>query len=163
MAARTESREATTLTLPSDREILMTRVFNAPRRLVFKAHSSCEHMKHWWGPREYSFASCTIDFRPGGAWRIVQRGAKGDEFGFSGVFKEIVEPERIVWTFQFEGDPQQGCEETLTLEERGGKTILTARSVFPTAEGRDAMIKSGMEDGARETWDRLAEYVKTLS
>ena len=73
-----------TVTTPSDREIVMTRVFDAPRDLVFEAHSSCEHMSNWWGPRKYEFARCQIDFRPGGTWRIVHRGPDGEEYGFHG-------------------------------------------------------------------------------
>jgi uncharacterized protein YndB with AHSA1/START domain len=142
----------------------MTRTFDAPRDLVFEAHTSCEHMQNWWGPRRYSFASCQFDFRPGGAWRIVQRGEDGDEHGFRGEFREIVRPERIVWTFEYEGMPGHIAVETLTLEEdEDGGTRLTARSVFDSREDRDGMLQSGMEEGAGETWDRLAEYVKTLT
>ena len=84
------------VTTPSDREIVMTRVFDAPRDLVFEAHSSCEHMSNWWGPRKYEFASCEIDFRAGGKWRIVHRGPAGeDDHGFRGEFREIVPPEDV--------------------------------------------------------------------
>ena len=108
-----------TVTTPSDREIVMTRIFDAPRDLVFEAHTSCEHMSRWWGPRRYQISSCQIDFRPGGAWRIVQRGPDGDEHGFRGEFREIVRPERIVWTFEYEGMPGHVSVDTLTLEEQG--------------------------------------------
>jgi uncharacterized protein YndB with AHSA1/START domain len=151
------------LTTPSDREIVMTRVFEAPRELVFEAHSGCEHMKNWWGPRRYTVADCKMDFRPGGAWRIVHRGPDGEEYGFRGEFREIVPPEKIVWTFEFEGMPGQVSVETLTLEEQDGKTKLTATSVFDSVEDRDAMLKTGMEEGAAETWDRLAEYLHTMA
>ena len=151
------------VTTPSDREIRMTRAFDAPRDLVFEAHTSCEHMSHWWGPRKYEVSSCEIDFRPGGAWRIVQRGPDGGEHGFRGEFREIVRPERIVWTFEYEGMPGHISVDTLTLEERDGKTILTANSVFDSVEDRDGMLQSGMESGAAETWDRLAEYLDELS
>jgi uncharacterized protein YndB with AHSA1/START domain len=150
------------LTTPSDREIRMTRVFDAPRDLVFEAHTSCEHMSNWWGPRKYEISSCEIDFRPGGAWRIVQRGPSGDEHGFRGKFREIVRPERIVWTFEYEGMPGHVSVDTLTLEEQDGKTVLTANSVFSSVEDRDGMLQSGMESGAAETWDRLAEYLEEL-
>src|SRR5207248_11257168 len=95
----------TMLTTPSDLEIVMTREFDAPRDLVFEAHSSCEHMSHWWGPRRYEFSSCEIDFREGGTWRIVHRGADGEIPAFRGELREIVRPERIVWTFEWEGVP----------------------------------------------------------
>ena len=151
-----------TVTTPSDREIVMTRVFDAPRDLVFEAHSSCEHMTNWWGPRKYDFASCEIDFRPGGKWRIVHRGPDGEEYGFHGEYREIVPPERITWTFEFEGWPGQVAVETLTLEEHDGKTTITATSVYDTVEARDAMIESGMESGAAESFDRLDEYLEAL-
>jgi len=152
-----------TVTTPSDREIVMTRIFDAPRDLVFEAHTSCEHMSRWWGPRRYQISSCQIDFRPGGAWRIVQRGPDGDEHGFRGEFREIVRPERIVWTFEYEGMPGHISVDTLTLEEEGGKTTLTAISVFDTAQERDGMLQSGMQEGAAETWDRLDEYLTVLA
>ena len=153
---------ALTVTTPSDREIVMTRVFDAPRDLVFEAHTSCEHMSNWWGPRKYEVASCEIDFRPGGAWRIVHRGPEGEEHGFRGEFREIVRPERIVWTFEYEGMPGHVSVDTLTLEEHDGKTTLTATSVFDTVEDRDGMLESGMESGAAETMDRLDEYLEVL-
>lgn len=151
-----------TLTTPSDTEIQMTRVFDAPRDLVFEAHSSAEHMKNWWGPRKYETVSAEVDFRPGGKWRIVHRGPDGQEYGFHGEFKEIVPPERIVWTFEFEGAPGQVAVETMALEEHEGKTTLTATSDAGSKEARDAVLESGMQEGAAETWDRLAEYLETL-
>jgi uncharacterized protein YndB with AHSA1/START domain len=150
-----------TVTTPSDREIVMTRVFDAPRDLVFEAHSSCEHLSNWWGPRRYEIAGCEIDFRPGGAWRIVHR-AEGEQHVFRGEYREIVRPERIVWTFEWLGMPGHVSVETLTLEEHDEKTTLTARSVFDTVEDRDGMLESGMEAGAAETYDRLDEYLEVL-
>jgi uncharacterized protein YndB with AHSA1/START domain len=151
------------VTTPSDREIVMTRVFDAPRDLVFEAHSSCEHMSNWWGPRKYEFASCEIDFRPGGTWRIVHRGLDGEEDqGFHGEFREIVPPERIVWTFEWEGMPGHISVETLRLEEHDGKTTITATSVFDSVEDRDGMLQSDMESGAAESYDRLDEYLEVL-
>jgi uncharacterized protein YndB with AHSA1/START domain len=150
-----------TVTTPSDREIVMTRLFDAPRDLVFEAHTSCEHMSNWWGPRKYEIADCDVDFRPGGAWRIVHR-AEGEEHVFSGEFREIVPPERIVWTFEWGGAPGHGSVETLVLDEHDGKTTLTATSVWGTVEDRDGMVQSGMEEGAAETYDRLDEYLEEL-
>jgi uncharacterized protein YndB with AHSA1/START domain len=151
-----------TVTTPSDTEIQMTRVFDAPRDLVFEAHSSAEHMKNWWGPRKYETISAEVDFRPGGKWRIVHRGPDGEEYGFHGEYREIVRPERIVWTFEFEGAPGQVAVETLTLEERDGKTTLTAISDAGSKEARDAVLESGMTEGAAETFDRLDEYLETM-
>jgi uncharacterized protein YndB with AHSA1/START domain len=108
-------------------------------------------------------ASCEMDFRPGGKWRIVHQGADGQTHGFRGEFREIVRPERIVWTFEYEGMPGHVSVDTLTLEEQGGKTTLTATSVFDNVEDRDGMLQSGMEEGAAETWDRLAEYLEALA
>jgi uncharacterized protein YndB with AHSA1/START domain len=151
-----------TVTTPSEREIVMTRVFDAPRDLVFEAHSSAEHMSNWWGPRKYEVVSAEVDFRPGGKWRIVHRGPDGEEYGFHGEYREIVPPERITWTFVFEGAPGEPAVETLTLEEADGKTTLTATSVAPSKEQRDAVLESGMVSGAEETFDRLDEYLETL-
>ncbi len=100
-----EQRNALTITTPSDREIVMTRIFDARRELVFEAHSKCEHLANWWGPRKYALVVCELDFRPGGAYRFVQRGPDGEEHGFRGEFREIVPPERIVQTFEYEGMP----------------------------------------------------------
>jgi uncharacterized protein YndB with AHSA1/START domain len=152
-----------TLTTPSDREIVMSRVFDAPRKLVFEAHSSCEHMSRWWGPRRYEVASCEIDFRPGGAWRIVHRGAEGEEHGFRGEFREIDPPERLTWTFEYEGMPGHVSVQTVTFDEEDGKTRLTATAMFDSKEDRDGMMSSGMEEGAAETWDRLDEYLSVLA
>ena len=159
MAARSAEL---TVTTPSKREIVMTREFGAPRDLVFLAHTSCEHMSRWWGPRKYEIVSCEIDFSPGGKWRIVHRGPDGEEYAFRGEYREIVPPERIVWTFEFEGWPGMVSVETMTLEEHDGKTTFTARSVYDTVEQRDGMLQSGMEEGAGESMERLDEYLETL-
>jgi uncharacterized protein YndB with AHSA1/START domain len=151
------------VTTPSDREIAMKRVFNAPRELVFEAHTSCEHTSRWWGPRRYEVVQCEIDFRPGGKWRIVHRGPDADEYAFRGEYREIVPPERIVWTFEFEGMPGAVSVETLQLEEENGKTTFTSTSVYDTVEQRDAMLESGMESGAVETMERLDEYLVVLA
>ena len=150
------------MTTPSDREIVMSRVFDAPRDLVFEAHSSCEHMSNWWGPRRYEIAECDMDFRPGGAWRIVHRGGEDEEHVFSGEFREIVRPERIIWTFEWGGMPGHVSVQTATFEEHDGKTTITATSVFDTVEDRDGMLSSGAQEGAAETWDRLGEYLDLL-
>lgn len=152
-----------TVTTPSDREIMITRTFDAPRKLVFEAHTSAEHMKNWWGPRQYEIPVCEVDFRSGGKWHIVHRGPEGEEYGFSGEYREIVPHERIVWTFEFDGMPGHVSVETLTFEERDGKTILTGTSLFDSKEDRDGMLGSDMESGASETYERLDEYLKTMS
>ena len=155
---------ALTLTTPSDREIVLTREFDAPRELVFEAHSKCEHLDKWWGPRKYTLAPCEMDFRPGGKYRFLHRGPDGDEeHGFRGEYREIVPPERIVWTFEWEGMPGHVSVDTLTLEDLGGgRTKLVAHSLFDSKEDRDGMLQSGMEEGSAETWDRLAELLETM-
>lgn len=149
------------VTTPSDMEIVLTREFDAPRELVFEAHTSCEHVSRWWGPRRLEVASCEIDFRPGGKWRIVHRDSDGQEFAFRGEYKEIVRPERIQWTFEFEGFPGGVSIETMELEEHDGKTTLTATAVYSSVEHRDQMLQSGMEEGAAESMQRLDEYLET--
>jgi uncharacterized protein YndB with AHSA1/START domain len=153
-----------TVTTPSDRQIVMTREFDAPRELVFEAHTTCEHLEKWWGPRKYSFELCEMDFRPAGKYRFVHRGPDGvEEHGFRGEYREIVPPERIVWTFEWEGMPGHISVDTLTLEDLGGgRTKLTAHSMFDSKEDRDGMLQSGMEEGAGETYDRLAELLVTM-
>jgi uncharacterized protein YndB with AHSA1/START domain len=151
-----------TLALPSDREIVLTRVFDAPRRLVFEAHSKPEHVRRWWGHRGSTLSVCEMDFRPGGAWRFVERQADGREYGFRGVYREIVAPERIVQTFEFEGLPGHVSVETMTLVERDGRTTLTTCSLFETVADRDEMLRSGMEAGAGESLERLAKHVAAM-
>ncbi|HEX6330315.1 MAG TPA: SRPBCC family protein [Actinomycetota bacterium] len=156
------------VTTPSDTEIVMTRIFDAPRDLVFEAHTSCEHLSRWWGPRRYEVVSCDVDFRPGGTWRIVHRGPDRDEIAFFGDYLEIERPERITWTFAFEGlTGHEGLSggpgpETMTFEEHDGKTTITTTSVYPSVEVRDMVLKSGMEEGAVETYERLDEYLEVL-
>jgi uncharacterized protein YndB with AHSA1/START domain len=152
-----------TLTLVSETEVLLERTFDAPRELVFLAHSSCEHISRWWGRRIDSMPSCQMDFRPGGSWRFVNRDDQGNEIVFFGEYGTIVEPERIDWTFGWEGMQGAPGPESLTLHElEGGRTLLRARSVLPSRDARDAMIATGMEQGAAETWDRLEEYLPSI-
>jgi uncharacterized protein YndB with AHSA1/START domain len=146
-----------------DLETVMTRQFDAPRDLVFEAHSSCEHMSKWWGPRRYDIMECDLDFRDGGKWRMVHRSPDGGpEFGFHGEYLEIVRPEKITWTFEFEGAPGHVAVETVTLEENDGVTTLTAVSRADSQESRDAVMESGMVEGARETWERLQEHLDEM-
>ena len=159
MSDRTESTYA--MTLPTDREIVMTRVFDAPRELVFKAHVDPEAIPRWWGPRRYTTTVDKMDLRPGGVWRFVQHDQEGNEFAFNGVYREIMPPERLVLTFEFEGMPGHVAVNTAIFEDLGGKTKLTTTQRFENAADRDGMIQSGMESGAIETWDRLTEYLQT--
>jgi uncharacterized protein YndB with AHSA1/START domain len=161
MAAKTSF--PTTLTMPSDRELVITRTFDAPRRLVFEALTKCEHVARWYGPRRFTLASCEMDIRPGGRWRFVVRDADGSEFGFAGEYREIVPPERIVSTEGFEGMPGHEYVATLVLDEHDGQTTLTNTLVYQSAADRDGHLHSGMEPGLRETYDRLAELLATMA
>jgi uncharacterized protein YndB with AHSA1/START domain len=162
MIANTNSSPATTLTMPSDREIVITRAFDAPRRLVFEALTRPEHVKRWYGPRRLTLVLCEIDLRVGSRWRYVLRDADGSEYGFSGEYREIVPPERLVTTEGFEAMPGHEYVVTLTLDEQDGKTMLRSHLVYQNAADRDGHVQSGMEPGMRETFDRLAELLATL-
>ncbi|MFE9688566.1 SRPBCC family protein [Micromonospora sp. NPDC005806] len=150
-----------TVTLPSDLEIKMVRVFDAPRELVFEAHAKSEHLKHWWG--RGNPVDCEMDFRPGGTYRFIEHAPDGQQYAFRGEYREIQVPERIVQTFEFEGMPGHVCVETLELTEESGKTTVTSVTRFDTKEERDGMVSSGMEGGARESYDALAAYLAKLS
>ena len=148
--------------LPSDTEIVMRRTFDAPRQIVFDALTDPRHLSHWWGPRGTTLSVCTLDARPGGAWRMVVRDADGGENGFGGEVREVTPPERFVWTFGFEGMPGEPGPEEMTFQERDGRTTVTSRSFVPDKESRDALLQSGMEAGAIETYERLDEYLARL-
>ena len=152
-----------TVSLPSDREIQMTREFDAPRDLVFEAFTSCQHMTHWWGQAGSTLVTCEMEFRPGGHWRYVERDKEGAEWGFRGEYRAVARPERITWTFEFEGMPGHVSEETMVFEEHAGRTRIVTTSVFQSTEDRDGMIATGMEQGAGEAYDRLEEYIRTLA
>lgn len=155
----TNSKNTLTLTTPSEREIVMTRLFDAPRELVFKAYTDANLIPQWWGPRGYITTVDKMDVRPGGIWRFIHRGPDGNEYAFNGVYREIVPPERLVSTFEFEGMPGHVAIDTMTLEEHDGKTKLTTTSLFETVEDRDGVLNSGMEKGAAETCDRLEKLL----
>lgn len=130
------------------RKIVMTRVFDAPRELVFDAHSSCEHVSNWWGPRNYEVVKCEIDFRPGGAWRIAHRGPDDGPYEtpvFFGEYREIVRPERFVWTFGFEGMPGEPGPETYVFEEHEGRP----RSRAPPSSTRSSSATRSSRRGWR--------------
>jgi uncharacterized protein YndB with AHSA1/START domain len=163
MVAKNSS--ALTVTLPSDREIVLTREFDARRDLVFEAFSTPEHIAQWWGQRGSTLEVRDMDFRPGGAWRFVERAADGNEFGFGGEYRAIVRPERIVWTFEFDGMPGHVSVETMSFDDlnQGARTRLISTTVFDSVEDRDGMLQSGMEQGASESFDRLAEHLRTMA
>jgi uncharacterized protein YndB with AHSA1/START domain len=150
---------------PGKQEILITREFDAPRELVFKACTDPKLIPQWWGCRSLSTQVDKMDVRPGGQWRFINRDAEGNEYAFHGVYHEVLAPGRIIHTFEFEGLPETGhvTLETMRLEELpGGRTRLTVQSVFQSVADRDGMLQSGMEEGANETHDRLAELLKKM-
>jgi uncharacterized protein YndB with AHSA1/START domain len=155
--------ETFTVTTPSDCEIRMTRLFDAPRHLVFEAMSKPEHIKRWWGRlgEGYSVPVCEVDLRPGGAWRFVNRHPKG-EAAFHGVYREVNPPERVVFTEIFEEFPDAESVVTAMFTEEHGKTRLTATVRYPSVEVRDAVMQSGMAHGAAISYDRLEEVAQEL-
>lgn len=152
------------VTLPSDKEILLSRVFDAPRHLVFEAMSKPEYVRRWWCCMEgFTMPVCEMDFRVGGKWRYVMVGSDGNEVAFNGVYREIVAPERIVNTEIFEPFPDSPAIVTLTLEERDGKTYYQSLVLHTTKEARDAHANSGMEYGAGLALDRIEEIARSLA
>ncbi len=147
---------------PGRQDIVITRVFDAPRDVVFKAITDPSLIPNWWGPRRYTTEVDRMEVKPGGRWRFVNRDPDGNEFWFKGVYHDAVAPERIVQTFEFEGMPGHVSLETAAFEEVDGTTSYVGVSVFQSVEDRDAMVQSGMEEGARETMDRLAEVIRSL-
>ncbi len=158
LAASSETK----ITLPTDHEILITRVFDAPREAVFKAMTEPTLIPRWWGPREYPTTVEQMDVRPGGRWRFLSRMPDGTDIAFYGEYREVQVPERIVQTFEFSGAPGHVSVETAELVARGDTTELIVRSLFASQEDRDAMIQSGMESGLRETHERFAELLGEL-
>jgi uncharacterized protein YndB with AHSA1/START domain len=159
----TGSNSPSTLTFPSDREIVMKRVFDGPRECLFKAYTDPTLIPRWWGPRRFTTTVDKMEVSPGGVWRFVQRVPDGDEYAFNGVYREIVPPGRLAYTFEFEAMPGHELLETVTFEERDGKTTVTVTSLFQTVQDRDGMLKSGMEEGATESMDRLAEVLAAMA
>ena len=152
------------VTTPSDREIAMVRVFDAPRQLVFDALTKPELLKRWFGVIEgWSLEVCEVDLRVGGAYRFKWRGPDGSGMGMRGVYREIVPGQRIVNTETFDESWYPGdALVTTVLDERGGKTTLTTTVLYQSKEARDAVLKSPMEDGAAAGYDRLAEVLASI-
>jgi uncharacterized protein YndB with AHSA1/START domain len=160
-AANSDTFKATT---PSDCVIVLTRLFDAPRQLVFEAMSQPEHVRRWWGHLDdrYSVPVCEIDFRPGGKWRFVGRGPEGDYPAFYGEYREIDAPGRVVFTEFFEPFPDAGSVVTSELTEEGGKTRLTVTCEYPSKDVRDMVLGTGMAKGAALSYDRLEEIAASL-
>ena len=149
---------------PGKQEVIITREFDAPRELVFKAHIDPKLYVQWLGPRGYEMVLETFEPHSGGRYRYIHKDSKGNEFGFHGVFHEISE-ERLIQTFEFEGLPEPGhvTLDTMRLESLpGNRTRVTVQSVFQSVADRDGMVRSGMERGVREGYERLDEVLETL-
>ena len=147
---------------PGKTSFTTRRVVDAPRSLVFDAFTKCEHLKQWMGPQNLTMASCQTDLRVGGRYRFVFRTPDGSDVGFSGEYKEIVPPKRIVRTFVFEPIPEASALETLELEESGGTTIIKTTTVHKSVENRDGHVNSGMEAGMTEGYARLDQLLAGL-
>jgi uncharacterized protein YndB with AHSA1/START domain len=159
----------------SEREFVITRTFDAPRALVFKAWTDPKHMAQWWGPDGFTNPVCELDVRPGGAWRIVMRAPNGEEHPAKGVYREIVPPERLVFTIDHselsdqwhdhvnpgrdksKGKPALEGISTVTFDEQNGKTILTIRTRFESVQILEAFAKMGMAQGWSQSLERLAQ------
>jgi uncharacterized protein YndB with AHSA1/START domain len=147
---------------PGTTQIIITREFDAPRDLVFRAYTDPELLVRWLGPRDLKMTIDEYDVRDGGRYRYVHTDAEGNEFGFRGVFHGTPSPDGTVQTFEFEGMPGHVSLEKLTLEEHDGRTLVRSVSSFQSVEDRDGMVASGMERGVRDSDERLAELLTEL-
>jgi uncharacterized protein YndB with AHSA1/START domain len=140
----------------------MSREFDAPRDLVYRAFTDPDLLAQWLGPRRLTMIVDKFDVRDGGAWRYIHREQDGTEYGFHGVFHGMPTPDAMVQTFEFEGAPGHIALDTIGLEERDGRTMLRGHSVYQSVEDRNAMVESGMESGLNEGFDRLEELLPSL-
>ena len=162
----TQSAKTLQVTTPSDREVVFTRAFDAPRELVFEAWTNPEHVRHWWGLRASTMLLCEAEVRPGGSWRYVTTAEDGAEVPFTGVYQEVAPPERLVYTEMYDVEPFNSGDpavNTVTFTPEEGGTLVTVTTVYPSKEVRDFALSSGMEAGAAESYDRLADHLTTLA
>ena len=148
----------------ADRELVITRLFAAPRSLLFEVWTDPEHVDHWWGPTGFTLTTTVMDVRPGGVWRYVMHGPDGTDYDNEVIYTEIVEPERLVYLHGSgqENDPEQ-FQVTATFAQEGSQTKVTLRMVFASAEMRDKVVREyGAVEGANQTLDRLAEYLTDI-
>ena len=147
---------------PGKQELFIVREFDAPREIVFKVVMDPKLIPEWWGPRYLTTKVDKMDPRPGGQWRFINRAPDGKDYAFHGIYHEVRSPELVIDTFEFEGIPEPGhaSMETMRLEElSGGRTRLTTQSVFQSVADRDATLQSGMEEGVKDTYNRLEELI----
>jgi uncharacterized protein YndB with AHSA1/START domain len=150
------------MTLPSEREIAITRIFDAPRQRVFDALTQPEHLTPWFGREGDTLTSAAADLRPGGAWRFEMRLRDGADMTMVGAYQEVSSPGRLVYTESWSDWPDKGSLNIVVLEERDGKTEMTVTSIFDSQETRDVLVEGGMEAGAIETYDRLEAYLRVM-
>jgi uncharacterized protein YndB with AHSA1/START domain len=148
----------------TNREMVITRLIDAPRELVFEAWTNPEHVKHWWGPNGFTNTIHEMNVKPGGVWRFMMHGPDGTDFPNKIVFNEVVRPERLTYTHSSEDENDPNVfETTVTFEEQNGKTNLTMRALFATKEERDSVTKEfGALEGGKQTLNRLEEYLKKM-
>jgi uncharacterized protein YndB with AHSA1/START domain len=146
---------------PGKHDIIMTREFNAPRELVYRTFTDPVLVPRWWGPSELVTVVDKMDVRMGGLWRYIQHDADGNEYTFRGVYHEILSPERLVFTFEWEGLPGHVMLESVSFAERDGRTLLTDVTICQTVEDRDRLLQEGMEIGTTESWDRFEVLLTT--
>jgi len=148
---------------PGKQEIRSTRIYDAPRELVFNVYTDPKHIPQWWGPRRLTTIVEKMEVKAGGLWRFIQRDENGNEFAFHGVYHSVTPLEQVVGTFEFEGTPGHVLMETSRFEALpDGKTKLIATMVFQSIEDRDGMVNSGMEEGLLESDERIAELLVKL-
>jgi uncharacterized protein YndB with AHSA1/START domain len=156
-------RDEFALTMPSDREIVFTRVFNAPAQRVFDAWTKPEQLVCWYGCHSSTLIACDVDLQVGGAYHFVVRMIDGAKHPIAGRYREIEPPKRLVFTERFDNDPNKEALVTLTLDEHDGQTTLTMRALYRSLEDRNALLDIGVEKGAAETLDRLARHLETTA
>ncbi|RYX83227.1 ATPase [bacterium] len=151
------------MTLPSDLEIVVTREFNAPNRLVFAAWTQPEHIRRWWGCNGSTLPVCEVDLQVGGAWRYVLHDPTGGEHGFHGVYREVEPTTRLVHTLVYEPMAEYEALVTVLFEEHDGKTTLIETTLHQSTEARDAHLKSGMADGLNQVFAYLDELLEQIA
>jgi uncharacterized protein YndB with AHSA1/START domain len=156
------SNEDVMISTPTDREVMVTRTFDAPHALVFDAYTQPELLKRWYGAPGRALVVCEIDLRVGGAYRFLWRGEGKPDVGMRGVHREVTRPERLVRTERWEDWDAGEIIETVVFAESAGKTVLTSTGLYPSREVRDAVLKAGLENGTRETFGKLAELLMSL-
>jgi uncharacterized protein YndB with AHSA1/START domain len=145
--------------VPDRQEVQLSRLFDAPRELVFRAFTDPESIAKWWGPRDLATIVDKLDLRPGGEWRFINVAPDETRHGFHGFYHEVTPAERLVYTFEYEGVPGHVLLETVTFTDVDGKTLVTDQCVYQSIEDRDGMVAAGMQSGAEQSMDRLAEFL----